>query len=156
MYITYFQIIPIHISNYISEKDKGGVCVEATHLDTQETGWLYVGHTSHWRSRKELLKNKVKWVISCLLPDLEYSPFPQGEIVNNIKTSLSDKGVLRCINCLSNYGGEEVHIVGELEGYIIEDLSLFDEDRELYIFHNRELSYNQLEEYVTSIGLSIA
>ena len=68
-----FQINPNHISHYISEKSKGGVCIEVTNTNTQETGWLYVGHTFEWKKRKKMLEGKVRWVASCYLTEKNYS-----------------------------------------------------------------------------------
>ncbi len=93
-----FQVNPKHISHFISEKSKGGVCIEVTHTETQETGWMFIGHTSNWRQRKEMLKGKVRWVASCFLKDNHYSPFEGGNSNKMVSTCLKGNKLEVTIN----------------------------------------------------------
>jgi hypothetical protein len=87
-----FQIKSAHVQHFLAEKAKG-VCVEAINLNTQETGWLYVGHNYCWNKHKDLLSNKITWVVSCFLKDNNLSPFEGGNANQLVKTEYSN-GIL--------------------------------------------------------------
>jgi hypothetical protein len=83
-----FQINPQHIAHFLANKAKG-VCVEVTNTTTQESGWLFIGHTSYWRKYRYHLLDKVKWVVSCYLQEDELSPFEGGNSSSMVKTKYS-------------------------------------------------------------------
>lgn len=100
-----FQINPNHISHFLANKAKG-VCVEATNLETQETGWLFVGHTSYWKRYKNHLLTKVKWVISCYLEEDELSPF--GGNSNSIVRTKYSGDTIKATKVVDNFSDEDL------------------------------------------------